>query len=93
MAELKLIILNDAQELYVRAAEEVAHITGEAICTHGEFTFCLSGGSTPAATYDLLATRFRLSVDWKEVQFFWATNDASRPTMPRAITRWRIARC
>lgn len=71
MAEPKLIILNDAQELYVRAAEEVAHITGEAICTHGEFTFCLSGGSTPAATYDLLATRFRLSVDWKEVQFFW----------------------
>ena len=71
MSEPKLIILNDAQELYVRAAEEVAHITGEAICTHGEFTFCLSGGSTPAATYDLLATRFRLSVDWKEVQFFW----------------------
>src|SRR5208283_2716403 len=63
--------LNDAEELYVRAAEETAHIAGEAICIHGEFTLCLSGGSTPAATYDLLATRFRLSVDWKEVQFFW----------------------
>ena len=71
MSEPKLIILNDAQELYVRAAEEVAHIIGEAICTHGEFTFALSGGSTPAATYDLLATRFRLSVDWKELQFYW----------------------
>ncbi len=71
MPQPKLIILNDAQELYVRAAEETAHITGEAVCTHGEVTICLSGGSTPAATYDLLATRFRLSVDWKEVQFFW----------------------
>jgi 6-phosphogluconolactonase len=71
MSEPKLIVLNDAQELYVRAAEETAHIAGESICTHGEFTFCLSGGSTPAATYDLLATRFHLSVDWKEVQFYW----------------------
>jgi 6-phosphogluconolactonase len=71
MPQPKLIILNDPQELYVRAAEEVAHIAGEAVCTHGEFTICLSGGSTPAATYDLLATRFHLSVDWKEVQFFW----------------------
>src|ERR1700693_957027 len=71
MSEPKLIILNDAHELYVRAAEETAHIAGEAICTHGEFTFCLSGGSTPAKTYELLATRFHLSVDWKEVQFFW----------------------
>jgi 6-phosphogluconolactonase len=71
MSEPQLIILNDAQELYVRAAEEIAHVSGEAICTHGEFTFCLSGGSTPAATYDLLATRFHLSVDWKEVQFYF----------------------
>ena len=71
MSEPKLIILNDAQELYVRAAEETAHIAGESVCTHGEFTLCLSGGSTPAATYDLLATRFHLSVDWKEVQFYW----------------------
>src|SRR5229473_25657 len=71
MAEPKIIVLNDADELYVRAAEEIAHIAGESICTHGEFTLCLSGGSTPAATYDLLATRFHLSVDWKEVQFFW----------------------
>ena len=41
MSEPKLIVLNDAQELYVRAAEETAHIAGESICTHGEFTFCL----------------------------------------------------
>src|SRR5216684_795707 len=71
MSEPKLIILNDPQELYVRAAEETAHIAGESVCTHGEFTLCLSGGSTPAATYDLLATRFHLSVDWKEVQFYF----------------------
>jgi 6-phosphogluconolactonase len=72
MAEPKITILNDPQELFVHAAEEIAHIAGEAVCTHGEFTFCLSGGSTPAATYELLAERFHHSIDWKEVQFFWS---------------------
>src|SRR6202140_3744894 len=72
MSEPKLIILDDAPSLYVHAAEEIAHFAGEAICMHAEFMLCLSGGSTPAATYELLAERFRLSVDWKEVQFFWS---------------------
>jgi 6-phosphogluconolactonase len=84
MSEPKLIILNDAAELYVRAAEETAHIAGESVCTHGEFTLCLSGGSTPAATYDLLATRFNLSVDWKEVQFFWGDERCVPPENPES---------
>jgi 6-phosphogluconolactonase len=71
MDERKIIILDDALAVHVRAAEEIAHIAGEAICMHGNFTICLAGGATPAATYELLATRFRLSVDWKEVEFFW----------------------
>lgn len=71
MGEPKIVILNEPQELFVHAAEEIAHVAGEAVCTHGEFTISLSGGSTPAATFELLATRFQYSVDWKEVQFFW----------------------
>jgi len=71
MAAPKIVVVNDAAELFVHAAEEIAHVSGEAICTHGEFTFCLSGGSTPASTYELLATRFFNSVDWKEVRFYW----------------------
>jgi 6-phosphogluconolactonase len=84
VSEPKLIVLNDAAELYVRAAEETAHIAGESVCTHGEFTLCLSGGSTPAATYDLLATRFNLSVDWKEVQFFWGDERCVPPEHPES---------
>src|SRR5262249_14435180 len=71
MNEPKLIVLDEVEALHVHAAEEIAHFAGESICTHGEFTIALSGGSTPASVYGLLATRFRLSVDWKEVQFFW----------------------
>ncbi|MGH7984928.1 MAG: 6-phosphogluconolactonase [Candidatus Binataceae bacterium] len=71
MPASNIVVLENAQALHVRVAEEIAHIAGEAICTHGEFTLCLTGGSTPAGAYELLATRFHLSVDWKEVQFFW----------------------
>jgi 6-phosphogluconolactonase len=71
MSEPKITVLDDPQAVYVHAAEEIAHFAGEDICTHAQFTIALSGGSTPAAIYELLGTRFRLSVDWKEVQFFW----------------------
>jgi 6-phosphogluconolactonase len=80
----QLIVIDDAQALYVRAAEEIAHFAGEAICTHGEFTLCLTGGSTPASTYELLATRFHLSVDWKEVQFFWGDERCVPPDDPES---------
>jgi 6-phosphogluconolactonase len=78
----QLIVMDNAQALYVRAAEEIAHFAGEAICTHGEFTLCLTGGSTPASTYELLATRFHLSVDWKEVQLFWGDERCVPPDDP-----------
>jgi 6-phosphogluconolactonase len=84
MNEPKIIVLDDQQALFKRAAEEIAHLSGEAICTHGEFSFCLSGGSTPAAVFDLLGTRFLLSVDWKEVQFFWGDERCVPPSDERS---------
>ena len=71
MMDREIIVVDDIEGLAVRAAEEIAHVAGDAICTHGEFTFCLTGGETPAPIYELLATRFHHSIDWSEVQFFW----------------------
>jgi len=82
MSEPKIVVLDDAQALYAHAAEEIAHLAGEAVCTHGEFTFCLSGGSTPASIYAMLGTKFMLSVDWKEVQFFWGDERCVPPDDP-----------
>ena len=78
----QLIVMDNPAALYTRAAEEIVHFAGEAICTHGEFTICLTGGTTPASTYELLATRFRLSVDWKEVHFFWGDERCVPPDDP-----------
>lgn len=84
MSEPKIIVLDDAQELYKRTAEEIAHLSGEAICTHAEFSFCLSGGSTPAGVFELLGSRFLLSVDWNEVQFFWGDERCVPPDDQRS---------
>jgi 6-phosphogluconolactonase len=82
MSEPKIVILDDALALYAHAAEEIAHFAGEAVCTHGEFTLCLSGGSTPAATYEMLGSKFHFSIDWKEVQFFWGDERCVPPDDP-----------
>jgi 6-phosphogluconolactonase len=82
MGERQIVVLDDADALCVRAAEEIAHIAGEAICSHGEFTICLAGGSTPAAAYELLATRFSHSIDWSEVQFYFGDERCVPPDHP-----------
>ncbi len=71
MGKPQIIILDNAEAMSVRAAEEIVHLSGEAICTHGQFTLCLTGGNTPASIYSLIATRFQLSVDWNAVHLFW----------------------
>ena len=71
MAKPQVIILDNSEALFVRAAEEIVHISGESICTHGQFSLCLTGGNTPAEVYRLIATRFHLSVDWNAVHLFW----------------------
>jgi 6-phosphogluconolactonase len=71
MGKPQIIVLDDAEAMSVRAAEEIVHISGESICTHGQFTLCLTGGNTPAEIYSLIATRFQLSVDWNAVHLFW----------------------
>jgi len=82
MSSPQLIVLDDAASLFVHAAEEIAHVAGEAICTHGEFTFCLTGGSTPQASYELLASRFHHSIDWSEAQIFWGDERCVPPDDP-----------
>ena len=82
MSDPKIVILDDATALYAHAAEEIAYFAGEAVCTHGEFTLCLSGGSTPAAIYEMLGIKFQFSIDWKEIQLFWGDERCVPPDDP-----------
>jgi len=82
MAKPQIIVLDDPAALFVRAAEEIVHISGESICTHGQFAICLTGGNTPADVYSLIATRFHLSLDWNAVHLFWGDERCVPPDDP-----------
>jgi 6-phosphogluconolactonase len=62
-----------------------------AIGAHGRFVTALSGGSTPRALFELLATeRFASSVDWSRVHVCWGDERAVPPDA--AASNYRMAR-
>ena len=63
----------DSPDLFAIAATEYfIKRAAEAIDEKGKFTVALSGGNTPAAIYQLLATDFySVQVNWKKCYFFW----------------------
>lgn len=59
-------------ELTEFAAEKFVELGKAAIRERGRFTVALSGGSTPKALYELLASdKFKDSIYWKNVYFFF----------------------
>ena len=66
-----LVICRDAADLAVRAADLVIERAAEAVQERERFTLVLSGGSTPAKTYDHLAQPAQLSrMDWSKAYLF-----------------------
>jgi len=74
--------LTTPQELFAAAAEEVIHAADEAIKVRGKFTLALSGGSTPKALYNLLATNARTALPWERMYFFWGDERHVPPNDP-----------
>ncbi len=68
----KLNIAADKEELKKALAERIITMAQQAAASGGNFTIALSGGSTPAALYDLLAQPgYKERMPWKQVQMFW----------------------
>jgi len=65
-------IFPNFEELTEFAAEKFVALAKTAIKERGQFTVSLSGGSTPKALYELLASdRFKDEIYWKNVRFFF----------------------
>jgi 6-phosphogluconolactonase len=65
-------VWRDLSEVSERAAELLIGIAREATSEHGAFTLALSGGTTPKALYELLATDAKSSrIAWEETHLFW----------------------
>lgn len=70
-----------ASELQTSAACFIVHLLNEAIQIRGRGTLVLSGGSTPKAIYELLASeQFRSQLNWNHVHVFWGDERCVPPS-------------
>lgn len=78
----------DATSLARAAAEHFVTLAAEAIAVRGRFAVALSGGSTPRATYTLLASdEFTARADWQHVHVFWGDERCVPPDHPESNFR------
>ncbi|HVO43746.1 MAG TPA: 6-phosphogluconolactonase [Aggregatilineales bacterium] len=73
----------DAQALARAAAEQFVTLGSAAIAGAGRFSVALSGGSTPQAMFNLLATEpFVKRIEWARVHLFWGDERCVPPDHP-----------
>ena len=81
MTEVQVRIFASLSELSQAAAQEFSAAVGSAIQQRGLARLALSGGSTPAELYRLLARPpFRQSIAWEQVHFYWGDERCVPPT-------------
>jgi 6-phosphogluconolactonase len=65
-------IFTDPQSLAAGAAEHIVALAEGTIRANGRFSLALSGGSTPQALYELLATpAYAGRIKWERTHIFW----------------------
>lgn len=80
MTNPKILVEASPQTLVEVTAQRVVVVARESIAAHGTFSIVLSGGSTPKALYQLLATEpFRSRIEWNKVHIFFGDERAVPP--------------
>jgi 6-phosphogluconolactonase len=65
-------IYNNTEEINTEAANLFVELAQKAIAKRGKFTAVLTGGSSPAGIYKLLASdAYKGKIDWSNVFIFW----------------------
>lgn len=85
-------IYNNTEEINSKAADLFVASAQKAIAKKGKFTAVLTGGSSPAGIYKLLASDdYKTKIDWSKVFIFWGderwvslTDDLSNAKMSYA---------
>ena len=68
---MNLLVHETPQELAQAAARDFATKAEAAIGERGRFAVALAGGSTPEATYEVLANDYAGALDWSKVHVFF----------------------
>src|SRR5512143_2600294 len=86
MAEVE--VCADPTAVTRAAAERFVETAAQAVAARGRFSVALSGGSTPKALYELLATdEYAPRVDWPRTHVFFGDERCVPPTDPRSNER------
>lgn len=80
----KTTILKDAHSISERLAMDMVRYFQEQIKYRDHVYVALSGGSTPALLFDVLAAEMAQSVDWTKVHFFWVDERCVASTDPES---------
>ncbi|MGC2163225.1 MAG: 6-phosphogluconolactonase, partial [Silvibacterium sp.] len=75
----------DAAALAVRAAEQFTRAVEKAAAERGRARIAISGGSTPKATFQLLADAaqpWRERMPWEKLEIFWVDERCVPPDHP-----------
>jgi 6-phosphogluconolactonase len=84
-------VFSSADALMRAAAEAFVRCAAESSTVSGRFAVALSGGSTPASLYALLATdAYARRIDWSRVHVFWGDERCVPPGNP--ASNYRMAR-
>lgn len=79
----KLIIPGSQEETIRFCVQHFIKTANDAIQDHNAFYVALSGGSTPKAIFQLLASdEFQDQINWQKVWLFWSDERAVPPTHP-----------
>lgn len=78
----ELTVVPDADSLSRAAIAEFCRAADAAIAARGRFTVALSGGSTPRATYALLADEHKDSLPWEKIFIFFGDERHVPPDHP-----------
>ncbi len=70
------------------AAETVTETLRTAVAERGRASFVLTGGSTPKALYQRLATHYHDALDWQRVHIFWGDERYVPPDDDDSNTRF-----
>ncbi|MBI3328919.1 MAG: 6-phosphogluconolactonase [Nitrospinae bacterium] len=88
LAKPDIRIVGDAEELSQAGAEEFVSRAAEAVRAQGLVTVALSGGSTPQAMFQRLASdALRDRVAWDKVHVFWGDERHVSPDHPESNYR------
>jgi 6-phosphogluconolactonase len=86
----ELVVLDDPVKVARACAEKVANAAAAVLGDRRRFALVLSGGSTPRATYEILAQQYGSRVDWRAVEIFFGDERCVPPD--HRDSNYRMAR-